>query len=65
MDTITVQQEIKIGSFATQTNAVTEEDRYSSLADFMKGTISSEELVKFVCGKLDEKYAPCGASVPA
>ena len=57
MDTITVKQERKAGSFATQTNVVAEEKQYSSLTDFMKGTISGDELVKYVCNKLDEKYA--------
>ena len=57
MDTITVKQKRKAGSFTTQMNGVAEEKQYSNLTDFMKGTISGDELVKYVCNKLDEKYA--------
>ena len=30
--------------------------QYSDLADFKKGTVSGDELVKYVCDKLDEKH---------
>jgi hypothetical protein len=53
METI-IEQERKKRSFISQTNVVAKEEQ--QLADFMKGTISGDELVKYVCDRLDEKY---------
>ena len=45
-------------SFVSANNRVFEEKkRYADLDKFLKGTISGEELVKYVCDKLDEKYS--------
>ena len=55
MKAINMKQERKACSFSAQTNVVMKE-RHSDLADFMKGTVSGNELVKYVCDKLDEKY---------
>jgi hypothetical protein len=55
MKEINIKQERKACSFSAQTSVVMEE-RHSDLADFMKGTISGNELVKHVCDRLDEKY---------
>jgi hypothetical protein len=49
---VIVEQEQKIRTFKAQTN----EEQHLHLANFMKGTIAGEELVKYVCDKLDDKY---------
>jgi len=54
MEAVDVEQRRKVRLFAAQPNAV--EERRSGLADFTKGTISGDELVQYVCDKLDEKY---------
>jgi len=56
MEAISIEQERKVRSFSARTNAFAENERYLSLTDFLKGTISGNELVKYVCDKLDEKY---------
>ena len=56
MEVIDIEQEI-VRSFSAQINTGTEEERYLNLADFLKGTISGDELVKYVCDRLDEKYS--------
>lgn len=57
MEAISIEQERTVRSFSAQTNVVAEKERYLNLADFMKGTISGDELLKYVCDKLDEKYS--------
>ena len=54
---IEIEQERIVRSFSAQTNVVAGEERYLDLADFLKGTISGDELVKYVCNRLDEKYS--------
>ena len=57
METISMEQE-RIGcSFSAQTNTFSKEERCLNLADFLKGTISGDELVKYVCERLEEKYS--------
>jgi len=57
MEAISIEQERIFRSFSAQTDVVAEEVRYLDLADFLKGTISGDELVKYVCDRLDEKYS--------
>jgi hypothetical protein len=59
METISTRQKRMVRSFSAQTGVVAEEERYLDLADFMKGTISGDELVTYVCDRLDEKYRKC------
>ena len=56
MEAISIEQEKVNYSFSAQSDVLTEEEQYLNLDDFMKGTISGDELVKYVCDKLDEKY---------
>ena len=56
MEAISIEQERKVRSFSTQVNVFTEKSRYLNLTDFLKGTISGNELVNYVSDKLDEKY---------
>ena len=56
MRTINIEQERKTGFEAVKYGAISEKKQFSDKTDFLKGTISGEELVKFVCDKLDEKY---------
>jgi hypothetical protein len=57
MEAISIEKEKTFRLFSAQTNVVAEEERYLDLADFLKGTISGDELVNYVCEKLDEKYS--------
>jgi len=50
METVIIGQKKKVA-------VVEEEKQYANLEEFLKGTISGEELVKYVCDKLDEKYS--------
>jgi hypothetical protein len=52
-----IEQERKIRSFSAQNNVVAEKERYLNLDHFLNGTISGDELVKYVCDRLDEKYS--------
>ena len=38
-------------------NILAEKKQHTDLEEFLKGTISGEELVKYVCDRLDEKYS--------
>ena len=61
MKTINIEQKREIG-FVSVNNNIISEKKYADLDDFLEGTISGEELVKYVCEKLDEKYGknrPC------
>jgi len=60
METISIEKK-EIG-FIPIRNDVTKGKKYTDSKDFLKGTISGEELVKYVCDKLDERYGkkrPC------
>jgi hypothetical protein len=57
MEVLSIEQKRIVRSNSVPNNIVAKSKQYSNLADFMKGTISGDELVKYVCGKLDEKYS--------
>ena len=57
MEVISVEQKRKIGFISANNNVITKRKRYTDLEEFLKGTISGDELVKYVCDKLDEKYS--------
>ena len=56
MDVISVEPKRKVG-FAPVDNNVEKKIYRTDLDGFLKGTISGEELVKYVCDRLDEKYS--------
>jgi len=56
MEVVSIEQKRKIG-FIPVNNNVFSGKEYADLDDFFKGTISGDELVKYVCEKLDEKYS--------
>jgi len=56
MEAITIQQKRKVGFVPIDNNSITKE-KYTDLEDFLKGTISGNELVKYVCDRLEEKYS--------
>ena len=57
MEAISIEQERIVCSFSTPINTLAKDERYSDLVDFLKGTISGDELVEYVCDRLDEKYS--------
>ena len=57
MSTIGIGQERKTGFKAVNYGLITEKKQFADREDFLKGTISGEELVQYVCDKLDEKYS--------
>jgi len=57
METINIVQKRKTSFVSVNNNAISEKKYCSDLEDFLEGTISGEELIKFVCDKLDEKYS--------
>ena len=57
MEAISIEPKRIVHSFSAQTDVTIEKERYSNLANFLKGTISGDELVKYVCDRLDEKYS--------
>ena len=57
METIYIEQKRKIGFFPSNNNFISEKKQQTDLQDFLKGTITGDELVKYVCDKLDEKYS--------
>jgi hypothetical protein len=61
MEVISVKKKRKVGFFPVNISVV-KKGQHTDLDGFLKGTISGEELVKYVCDKLDEKYSPtcCG-----
>ena len=54
MEAAIINQKRKVG-FISFNNSVVEEKKYANLGGFLKGTISGDELVKYVCDRLDEK----------
>ena len=52
-----IEQKKKVGFVPSNNGVGNEKKQQTSLDDFLKGTISGEELVKYVCNKLDEKYS--------
>ena len=57
MEIISIEQKRKIGFISVNNNFISEKKRQTDLEEFFKGTISGDELVKYVCEKLDEKYS--------
>ena len=55
METIDIEKKRKVGFIPVSDNVVIEK-KYADSEDFLKGTISGEELVKYVCERLDERY---------
>jgi hypothetical protein len=56
MEAVIIKQKRKIGFAPVNNNVVEEKKQQTNLEDFLKETISGEELVKYVCDRLDEKY---------
>jgi len=56
MKVISIEQKREVGFLSVNNGVIAEKKQYAGLDDFLKGTISGEELVKYVCDKLDEKY---------
>jgi len=57
MEAICIKPPKKIGFVSLSNNVVAEKKKHAELEEFLKGTISGEELVKYVCDSLDEKYS--------
>jgi hypothetical protein len=57
MDAVRIEQKRKIGFVAVNNRMITGKKQHADLDEFLKGTISGEELVKYVCDRLDEKYS--------
>ena len=57
METINIEQKRKVGFFSSNNNITVEKNQNADLDEFLKGTISGNELVKYVCDRLDEKYS--------
>ena len=55
METIRMTQRRKVGVNPFM-DSVMAEKQHVDLNEFLKGTISGKELVKYVCDRLDEKY---------
>ncbi|MCL2651718.1 MAG: hypothetical protein FWD60_11955 [Candidatus Azobacteroides sp.] len=55
METIGTEKRRKVDVIPISNNIITEK-KSANTEDFFKGTISGEELVKYVCDRLDEKY---------
>jgi len=56
MEVISIKPKRKV-DFIPVNNNIISDKKYADLEDFLKGTISGDELVKYVCDKLDEKYS--------
>ena len=62
MEAISIEQKRKVGFVSVNKSVIAEKKQHVGLENFLKGTISGEELVKYVCDRLDEKYSnnqPC------
>ena len=56
MEAIHLEQKRETGIISINNSVVSAKEQHTDLKDFLKGTISGEELVKYVCDRLDEKY---------
>jgi hypothetical protein len=56
MDVISVEPKRKV-RFAPVNNNNVKNTYHTDLDSFLRKTISGDELVKYVCDKLDEKYS--------
>jgi len=52
-----IEPKRKIGFISVNNNGIAEKKQHTDLGEFLKGTISGEELVNYVCDRLDEKYS--------
>ena len=63
MEAISIEKKRKVGFISINNSVIAEKKQYTDLDEFLKGTISGEELVEYVCDRLDEKYSyknrPC------
>ena len=57
METINIEQKRKVGFLSSNNNITVEKNQNADLDEFLKGTISGNELVKYVCDRLDERYS--------
>ena len=57
MEAAIINQKRKVGFISFNNNIIEEKKRHANLGDFLKGTIYGDELVKYVCDRLDEKYS--------
>jgi hypothetical protein len=55
MGTIAIEQK-REPKFISNGNSYIVTKQYVDLEEFLKGTVSGEKLVKYVCNRLDEKY---------
>ena len=63
MEAISIEKKRTVDFVNVNNSVIAEKKQHAGLDFFLKGTISGEELVKYVCDKLDEKYGenrPCG-----
>ena len=56
MDVISIEPKRKVG-FVPVNKSIVKTTYHTDLDDFFKKTISGDELAKYVCDKLDEKYS--------
>ena len=56
MEVVSIERKRRIGFVSVNDNVIAGTKQSSDLDKFLKGTISGEELVKYVCDRLDEKY---------
>ena len=57
MEAVIIEQKKRVGFATANNNAVEKRKQQDKLESFLKGTISGEELVKYVCDRLDEKHS--------
>jgi len=56
MEAVKIENKRKIGFVSSNNGIIIQNKHHYDLEEFLKGTISGEELVKYVCNRLDEKY---------
>ena len=56
MELVSIEQKKNAGFFSLNNRFVAEKKHQADLGNFLKGTISGDELVKYVCDRLDKKY---------
>ena len=56
MEVVRIEQKRKVGFVSVNHSIIAGKKQHADLDEFLKGTISGKELVKYVCDRLDEKY---------
>jgi len=56
MEAIRLGQKRETSIISINNSVVSAKEQHTDLKDFLQGTISGEELVKYVYDRLDEKY---------